>query len=124
MAAAAGSLLAAAAASFALGDLRLGAKWREYGARFLYLDAKFGWLDPETRRAAIEKVRDEAGGSCRNEGPFVAENALRGSWRMRCGDGDLHVSITLAPTRPAGVQFLEVKRLARDERLAPDPACR
>lgn len=33
------------------------AKWREYGVRFLYLDAKFGWLDPETRQTAIEKLR-------------------------------------------------------------------
>ena len=85
----------------------------------LYLDHS-----RKRRRAAIEQLRREVGGECRNEGPLEAENALRGSWRMRCGNGDLHVSITLAPTRPAGVQFLEVKRLARDERPAPASACR
>ena len=85
----------------------------------LYLDES-----KARRRAAIEHLRGEAGGHCRNEGPLEAENALRGSWRMRCGRGDLGVSISLAPTEPARVQFLEVKRLARDESLGTDTACR
>ncbi len=78
----------------------------------------------DRRRAAIEQLRREAGGDCRNEGPFEVENALRGSWRMRCGDADLRVSITLAPTEPARVQSLEVAKLAQGESLAPEPACR
>ncbi|HEU4584290.1 MAG TPA: serine hydrolase domain-containing protein [Gemmatimonadaceae bacterium] len=78
----------------------------------------------DRRRAAIEKVRDAAGGSCSNEGPFVAENALRGRWRMRCAKGDIAVSITLAPTVPAGVQHLDVRPIGREESLAPAPACR
>lgn len=76
------------------------------------------------RRAALEALRQKAGDGCRNEGPFVVENALRGRWRMRCRDGDLRVSITLAPTEPAGVQFLEVVPIGREESLAPPPACR
>ena len=76
------------------------------------------------RRAAIERVRTAAGGSCRNEGEFVVENALRGRWRMRCATGDLRVAITLAPTEPATVQFLEVVPLAREASLMPAPACR
>jgi hypothetical protein len=43
---------------------------------------------------------------------------------MRCKDGDLRVSITLAPTEPATVQFLEVTPMRRDDSLAPAPACR
>ena len=43
---------------------------------------------------------------------------------MRCRDADLGVTITLAPTEPARVQFLEVERLARDERIVPTPVCR
>jgi CubicO group peptidase (beta-lactamase class C family) len=85
----------------------------------LYLDES-----KDRRRAAIEKVRDEAGGSCRNEGPFVAENALRGRWKMRCAKGDIAVSITLAPTEPATVQHLDVRPIAREESLAPARACR
>jgi hypothetical protein len=99
-----------------------------------------GWSDPladslaamnlyrdepkERRRAAIEKVRDEAGGACRNEGPFVVENALRGRWRMRCARGDLRVRITLAPTVPARVQLLDVAPMGPEDSLEPPPACR
>ena len=85
----------------------------------LYLDEP-----KDRRRVAIERVRNTAGDQCRNEGPFVVENALRGRWRMRCGTGDLRVSITLAPTEPAKVQFLEVTAIGREQSLMPAPACR
>jgi CubicO group peptidase (beta-lactamase class C family) len=78
----------------------------------------------ERRRTAIEALVRKAGGECRPEGALAAENALRGRWRMRCRDSDLGVSITLAPTEPARVQFLEVEPLARGERTIPAPACR
>jgi CubicO group peptidase (beta-lactamase class C family) len=78
----------------------------------------------DRRHVAIDRLRTEAGGACRNEGELVAENALRGRWRMRCGTGDLRVSITLAPTEPAKVQFLEVTPLGREASLAPAAACR
>ena len=103
---------------------RLVANWQDrladsLAAMNLYLDES-----KDRRRTSIEGLRAKAGGSCRNEGPFVAENALRGRWRMRCRDGDLRVSITLAPTEPAGVQFLEVTPMRREETLAPAPVCR
>ena len=78
----------------------------------------------ERRRRAIEAAVAEAGGACRADGPLQAENALRGRWRMRCRDGDLRVSVTLAPTEPARVQALDVAPLDRDETLEPAPACR
>jgi hypothetical protein len=78
----------------------------------------------ERRQVQMARVRDEAGGECRNEGPFVVENALRGRWRMRCARGDLAVSITLAPTEPAQVQYLSVAPIPREASLAPPPACR
>jgi CubicO group peptidase (beta-lactamase class C family) len=77
----------------------------------------------ERRGAAIGRLRLEAGGRCRSAGPIVAENALRGSWRMRCRRSDLRVAITLAPSAEAGVQFLEVRPMAREESLEPAPAC-
>jgi CubicO group peptidase (beta-lactamase class C family) len=103
---------------------RLIANWQapladSLAAMNLYLDES-----KERRRASIEALRAKAGGSCRNEGPFVAENALRGAWRLRCRDGDLRVTITLAPTEPAGVQLLEVTPMRREESLAPAPVCR
>lgn len=84
----------------------------------LYLDES-----KDRRRAAIDRVRRQVGGECRRTGPIVAENALRGSWRLRCRDGDLRVAVTLAPAVPAGVQFMEVRPMAKEERLEPSPAC-
>jgi len=78
----------------------------------------------ERRRAAIERLVRQAGGECRTTGAFRAENALRGRWKMRCRDSDLGVSITLAPTEPARVQFLEVTPLARNEDLGTAATCR
>lgn len=81
--------------------------------------------EPAVRRQAqIAALVAEAGGDCRPEGAFVVENALRGRWRMRCARGDLAVAITLAPTEPATVQFLDVRSLGREASLAPTAACR
>jgi CubicO group peptidase (beta-lactamase class C family) len=85
----------------------------------LYLDES-----KPRRRAALAKLVSDAGGDCRPEGALVALNALRGSWRLRCATGDLRATITLAPTEPAGVQFLQVAPLAREARLDPLPVCR
>lgn len=103
---------------------RLVARWDEaladsVAAMNLYLD------EPKPRRrAALAKLVSDAGGGCRDEGPFVAENALRGRWRMRCATGDLRVTITLAPVEPATVQYLQVAPMARDASLATAPTCR
>ena len=78
----------------------------------------------DRRRAAMQRLRQSAGDGCRSEGPLVAENALRGRWRMRCATGDLRVTITLAPTVPAGVQYLDVTPMTRDETLDVPKACR
>jgi hypothetical protein len=103
---------------------RLVARWNDaladtVAAMNLYLDES-----KDRRRAAIARLVSDAGGECREDGPFVVENALRGRWRMRCARGDLRVAITLAPTEPATVQFLEVRPMARDAALAPAPVCR
>jgi CubicO group peptidase (beta-lactamase class C family) len=76
------------------------------------------------RRADFERLVNAAGGECHNEGPFVAENALRGRWRMRCDAGDLRVTITLAPTEPATVQLLDVRPMRKEATLDAPPACR
>ena len=103
---------------------RLVSRWNDaladsVAAMNLYLDES-----KDRRRAAIGRLVLEAGGNCRPEGALVAENALRGRWRMRCGKGDLRVAITLAPTEPAKVQALQVTPMTREESLAPAPACR
>jgi CubicO group peptidase (beta-lactamase class C family) len=85
----------------------------------LYLDES-----KPRRQAAIAKLVSDAGGNCRNEGELLPLNALRGSWRMRCGAGDLRVTITLAPTEPAGVQYLDVSPMKREDTLEAGPVCR
>lgn len=102
---------------------RLVARWNDQladtvAAMNLYLDES-----KERRRIAIERLVADAGGECRDEGPMVVTNALRGRWRMRCRNADLQVAITLAPTEPARVQFLRVTPLARDTGLQNAPAC-
>ena len=103
---------------------RLVAQWNDRLADSLAAMNLFLDESKDRRRASIEGLLVKAGGSCRADGPFVVENALRGRWRMRCRDGDLRVSITLAPTEPAGVQFLEVAPMRREESLASPPVCR
>ena len=62
----------------------------------------------DRRRREIETLRAKVGG-CRPTDRFtVVENALRGTWTLSCERGDLDVTVTLAPTIPPRVQFLEV----------------
>lgn len=69
----------------------------------LYLD-----VAKDRRRRAIETLRADRG-TCRAE-PIEPENALRGAWTMTCERGGaLRVAITLAPTMPPRVQYLEVQ---------------
>jgi hypothetical protein len=103
---------------------RLVARWDDSLADGLAAMNLYRDEPKERRRAAIERLVRQAGGECRPEGTLEPENALRGRWRMRCRDSDLGVSITLAPTEPARVQYLEVKPLARGERTVAPPACR
>jgi len=103
---------------------RLVTRWSEpladsLAAMNLYLDEP-----KERRRVAMDRLVREVGGECRTEGTLLAENALRGSWRMRCRDADLRVSITLAPTEPAKVQYLDVRRIARGEDVVSAAVCR
>jgi hypothetical protein len=63
----------------------------------------------DRRRRRLDGLRAEVG-TCRPEGSFEVENALRGQWTMACERGALRVSVTLAPTMPPKVQFLSVNR--------------
>ena len=62
----------------------------------------------DRRRRQIEGYRTQFG-ACRADGPFEVENALRGQWVMTCERGSLRVAITLAPTMPPKVQYLNVQ---------------
>ena len=83
----------------------------------LYLDES-----KDRRQRAIAALLTDVG-TCRNEGPFAVENALRGQWMMACERGRVRVAITLAPTIPPKVQYLSVRRAEASESLAPVPSC-
>ena len=79
----------------------------DLAAMNLFLDS-----DRRHRRAALETLHNEVGGSCRvRTASTRLENTLRGVWLLDCERGTLQASITLAPTMPPKVQFLEVKRV-------------
>ncbi len=103
---------------------RLVQEWRSPLADSLAAMNLFRDESAARRQAQLAALRDAAGGSCREEGPVVVENALRGAWRLRCARGDLAVRITLAPTEPAQVQYLSVVPIAREASLAPPLSCR
>jgi CubicO group peptidase (beta-lactamase class C family) len=61
----------------------------------------------DRRRREIDELHQKYG-ACRPDSAFDVENALRGTWLMKCDRGTLQVAITLAPTMPPRVQMLEV----------------
>ena len=75
----------------------------EMAAMNLFLDRS-----KDRRQKEIAGLRSKVG-TCAAPTMFDSvENWLRGDWTMKCERGDLRVSITLAPTMPPRVQFLEV----------------
>src|SRR5882762_3796450 len=90
-------------------------KWDDALAKRIAADNLF--LDiPAEVRAARWRGLAKTHGACRISGAIEPENALRGSWRMKCERGWLDVSITLAPTNPPRVQLINVQST-----LPPDP---
>jgi CubicO group peptidase (beta-lactamase class C family) len=61
----------------------------------------------DRRRSAFADLRAKHG-ACR-PGAIAAENALRGAWTRACDTGEIVFTLTLAPTQPPKVQFLEAK---------------
>ena len=63
-------------------------------------------------------------GRCKAASGFAyVENALRGQWILPCERSDLLVSVTLAPTMPPTVQFLEVTPAPPPEEVGRPALC-
>lgn len=76
------------------------------------------------RRAEFERLRTQLG-ACRADEEFeFVENALRGDWLLQCERGRARASVTLAPTLPPTVQYLEVQALPPSGAPPRAPACR
>jgi CubicO group peptidase (beta-lactamase class C family) len=66
-------------------------------------------ISKDRRQKQIAELRAKVG-TCAAPTTFDSvENWLRGQWTMKCERGDLNVSITLAPTMPPKVQYLDVR---------------
>ena len=66
-------------------------------------------VSKDRRQRQIAELRSKVGTCTAPAGFDTVENWLRGQWTMKCERGDLDVSITLAPTLPPKVQFLDVR---------------
>ena len=79
----------------------------------------------DRRQKEIADLRAKVG-QCTAPARFDSvENWLRGQWTMKCERGDLRVSVTLAPTIPPGVQYLDVRPApAAAAPAGPASACR
>jgi hypothetical protein len=86
---------------------KLVAHWDTQAATQLVADNFFLDQSAERWRAGLAQLA-QTHGSCAPQEGIDAENALRGTWRMKCERGWLRVSITLAPTSPPRVQYLQV----------------
>jgi CubicO group peptidase (beta-lactamase class C family) len=63
----------------------------------------------DRRRREFDDLQAKVG-ACRPSDTFTfVENALRGTWTLACEKGHLDVAVTLAPTMPPTVQYLEVE---------------
>jgi CubicO group peptidase (beta-lactamase class C family) len=69
----------------------------------------------ERRRDDFAALRKQVG-ACRADGTFeFVENALRGTWLLQCDRGRARATVTLAPTMPPTVQYLDVRAVPPSE---------
>jgi hypothetical protein len=87
---------------------RLVLRWDDGLARSIAAENLFLDRSIDRRRAETAALVDKVGPCKAASGFAYVENALRGQWVLPCARGDLLVSVTLAPTMPPSVQFLEV----------------
>ena len=91
---------------------------RSVAAENLFLDRSI-----DRRRAEVAALRAEVGRCREGSGFAYVENALRGQWIIPCERGDLLVSVTLAPSMPPSVQFLEVTPAPPADQVGRPAAC-
>ena len=87
---------------------RLILQWDDALADRIVAENLFLDRSKDRRRREIDELKAKVGVCKPPESFHNVENALRGTWALQCERGTLGVSITLAPTMPPTVQFLEV----------------
>ncbi|HEV3140202.1 MAG TPA: serine hydrolase domain-containing protein, partial [Vicinamibacterales bacterium] len=79
---------------------RLVVKWDDALADTIAAENLFLDQSKDRRRKAIDDLHAQVGACTAPTSFDIVENALRGSWTMRCERGPMQVAITLAPTTP------------------------
>jgi Beta-lactamase len=87
---------------------KLVGRWDDHLADSIAAENLFLDRSKERRRAELDALRTKVGACSAPDRFDSIENALRGQWTMKCERGALEVAITLAPTMPPTVQFLDV----------------
>ena len=75
------------------------------------------------RRAEFEALGRRPGACRPDEGFELVENALRGSWLLRCDRGQARASVTLAPTLPPTIQYMDVREVPEQGGSPRRPSC-
>jgi CubicO group peptidase (beta-lactamase class C family) len=83
-------------------------KWDDALAERIAAGNLFLDQSKDRRRAAIEALRAKAGVCAPPTGFDDVENALRGRWTLKCEGQNIQIAVTLAPTMPPTVQYLNV----------------
>jgi CubicO group peptidase (beta-lactamase class C family) len=99
---------------------KLVTRWDDQLADSIAAENLFLDESKERRRASLDALRAKVGVCSAPDRFDSIENALRGQWTMKCERGALEAAITLAPTMPPTVQFLEVYEATGDNTL---PTC-
>jgi hypothetical protein len=103
---------------------RLLVKWDDKQADDIAAMNLFLDRSKDRRHKEIDDLRAQVG-QCTVPTSFDnVENWLRGQWTMKCERADLRVSITLAPTMPPKVQYLEVSQVPSNQTRTAPSACR
>ena len=89
------------------GLMGLLAGWDDGLAATLFAENFFLDCDAAHWQQTFNQLRTQHG-PLTPDGPFVVENWLRGSWRMRGEQGWCMVSITMSPTVPPQIQELDI----------------
>jgi CubicO group peptidase (beta-lactamase class C family) len=82
-------------------------KWDDTLANRITADNFFLDTSMEARKSRWQALAQDHG-TCRPATTIEPENALRGSWQMKCDRGWLDVGITLAPTMPPKIQAIGI----------------
>ena len=77
----------------------------------------------DRRRAEFAALRGRLGACHADERFELVENALRGSWLLRCERGRARASVTLAPTLPPTIQYMEVREAPAQDGGSRSPSC-